>query len=92
VWRARWHVNGKVIMYADNITNSIRRSLTTIGAERLCTTQIACNQQNGIRSIDIVKVVRDLTDEMIAKPVALKKARIGPVFFNSTYDRSENEA
>lgn len=51
--RAARNVNGKVIMYADKITNSIQETLDATNGRR--TKQIAYNEQHGIVPEQIVK-------------------------------------
>jgi excinuclease ABC subunit B len=71
IGRAARHVNGKVIMYADKITDSMQRALDE--TERRRAKQIAFNQEHNIQPVSIVKAVRDLTDEVAAKSVAEQK-------------------
>lgn len=62
IGRAARHVEGKVIMYADKITDSMRRAINTTNERRA--TQMAYNQEHGIEPKSIVKAVRDLTDNL----------------------------
>ncbi len=62
VGRAARHVNGSVIMYADRITNSMRRAIDE--TERRQLIQRAYNERHGISPATIVKEVRDLTDRL----------------------------
>jgi excinuclease ABC subunit B len=71
IGRAARHVDGKVIMYADKITDSMQRALDE--TERRRAKQIAYNQEHSIQPASIIKAVRDLTDEMAAKSVAEQK-------------------
>jgi len=59
IGRAARHIDGKVIMYADKITNSMARALGTTTARR--EKQYAYNQAHGIEPRSIIKEVRDLT-------------------------------
>ena len=59
VGRAARHSDGHVIMYADNITNSMRRALDE--TERRRYIQDAHNREHGIVPASIVKEVRDIT-------------------------------
>jgi excinuclease ABC subunit B len=62
IGRAARHVNGKVIMYADTITESMRAAIEE--TERRRAKQIAYNQAHGIQPQSIYKAVRDLTDRV----------------------------
>ncbi len=57
--RAARHVNGTVIMYADRITNSMRRALDETDRRREIQTKH--NEEHNIEPATIVKEVRDLT-------------------------------
>jgi excinuclease ABC subunit B len=78
IGRAARHVDGKVIMYADKMTNSMARSIETTNARR--ETQYAYNQAHGIEPRSIVKEVRALTDDIAARQAAeLAEERAGYV-------------
>jgi len=62
IGRAARHVNGTVIMYADNLTDSMRRAIDETNRRRA--KQVAYNQRHGIEPRSIVKAVRDLTDRV----------------------------
>jgi excinuclease ABC subunit B len=64
IGRAARHVNGKVIMYADRITDSMKRAIDETDRRRA--KQIAHNEKNGIQPVSIMKAVRDLTDSLSA--------------------------
>lgn len=69
IGRAARHVNGKVILYADTITQSMKAAIEE--TERRRAKQIAYNREHGIEPQAIQKAVRDLTDRvrlMEAKP------------------------
>jgi excinuclease ABC subunit B len=68
IGRAARHVNGKVIMYADTITESMSRALTE--TERRRDKQVAFNKAHGIEPVTIVKAIRDLTDQVAAHAAA----------------------
>ena len=72
IGRAARHIDGKVIMYADHITDSMRRALDE--TERRRKKQSAYNQAHGIEPVSIVKAVRDLTDQLAARAVAEPQA------------------
>ncbi len=60
--RAARHVNGTAVLYADEITESMRRAIEETDRRR--EVQIAYNRQHGIEPTSIVKAVRDLTDRV----------------------------
>jgi excinuclease ABC subunit B len=55
-------VNGQVIMYADTITDSMRRAIDETNRRRKIQTEY--NEKHGIQPQGIVKEVRDLTDRV----------------------------
>ncbi len=72
IGRAARHIEGKVIMYADNFTDSMRRAIDETNRRRA--KQIAYNEAHGIQPVGIFKEVRDLTDQLSVKAVAEQKA------------------
>ncbi|MDH6148402.1 MULTISPECIES: excinuclease ABC subunit UvrB [Paraburkholderia] len=60
IGRAARNVNGKAILYGDNITDSMRRAIDE--TERRRTKQIAFNAANGITPRGVVKRIRDIID------------------------------
>ena len=66
--RAARHVNGTVIMYADRITDSMKRAIEE--TERRRKVQTAYNEKHGIEPASIVKAVRDLTNRVRAETTA----------------------
>ena len=68
IGRAARHIDGTVVMYADKITESMRKALDETARRRA--KQVAHNQAHGIEPMSIVKAVRDLTDQLAAKAVA----------------------
>ncbi len=87
IGRAARHVNGKVIMYAENITDSMRRALDE--TERRRQKQIDFNLAHGIEPVSIIKAIRDLTDQVAAEyTMAERKAEYQPF---SPMDMPKNE-
>jgi excinuclease ABC subunit B len=60
--RAARHIHGTVIMYADRITDSMRRAIDETRRRR--DIQSRHNKKHGIVPASIVKAVRDLTDSI----------------------------
>ncbi len=60
IGRAARNLNGKAILYADRITDSMRRAMDE--TERRRAKQLAHNQAQGITPRSVVKQVRDLID------------------------------
>ncbi len=60
--RAARHVHGTVIMYADRVTDSMRRAIEETNRRREIQTRY--NKEHGIVPASIVKAVRDLTDSI----------------------------
>jgi len=60
IGRAARNINGKVIMYADKITNSMERAITETNRRRKI--QRKYNETHGITPQTIIKSIRDMTD------------------------------
>jgi excinuclease ABC subunit B len=58
-------VEGKVIMYADHVTDSMRTAIDETNRRRQI--QQAYNEQHNIEPASIIKQVRDLTDRVRAE-------------------------
>jgi excinuclease ABC subunit B len=72
IGRAARHVEGKVIMYADHVTDSMSRAIDETNRRRA--KQVAFNEEHGIQPVSIFKAVRDLTDQISVKMVSEPKA------------------
>jgi len=75
IGRAARHVHGTAIMYADTITESMRRAIEE--TERRRRIQMEYNRRHGIEPRSIVKEVRDLTDRVRAVAEAQAEYRVG---------------
>jgi len=60
IGRAARHINGKAILYADKVTDSMQRAIGE--TERRRNKQIAYNKQRGITPVGVVKGVRDMIE------------------------------
>ncbi len=72
IGRAARHVRGKVIMYADQITDAMKKAIDETNRRRA--KQAAYNRAHGIEPVSIVKAVRDLTDQLSVKAIAEPQA------------------
>ncbi len=68
IGRAARNVNGRVIMYADRMTDSMKRAIDETTRRRA--KQMKYNEENGITPISIHKEIHDLTEGMTAKAVS----------------------
>ncbi len=62
IGRAARHVNGRVIMYADRMTDSMNAAITETNRRRA--KQVDYNREHGITPVGIHKAIRDLTDSL----------------------------
>ena len=62
IGRAARHVEGKAILYADVMTDSMRRAIDETNRRR--SIQEAYNREHGVEPQSIVKAIRDLTDRV----------------------------
>jgi excinuclease ABC subunit B len=65
IGRAARHIEGKVIMYAEKMTDSMKAAIRTTNERRAV--QQAYNEEHGIEPRSIMKAVRDLTDDLTAE-------------------------
>ena len=74
IGRAARNVNGKAILYADKVTDSMRRASGE--TERRRARQIAFNAEHGITPRSIVKQVRDLIDGVYSEKAGKDAERL----------------
>ena len=67
--RAARHILGQVIMYADNVTDSMRRAIDETNRRR--SRQVEYNQAHGITPVSISKGIRDLLVDEVAEESAV---------------------
>ena len=63
--RAARHLNGRVIMYADIVTESMQLAIDETYRRRML--QVQYNAENGVTPESVVKALRDLTDRVAQK-------------------------
>jgi excinuclease ABC subunit B len=76
IGRAARHVNGQVIMYADKVTDSMRRAIDETNRRRAV--QEKHNRDHGIEPQSIVKQIRDLTDRVKIAAEQRVEYRVAP--------------
>lgn len=69
--RAARHVNGRVILYADTITDSMRRMIDVTADRRA--RQMAYNEEHGITPKGVVSAVKDVPSENASRLAAKNK-------------------
>ncbi len=73
IGRAARNVNGRVIMYADRVTDSMKRALDETNRRRA--KQVKYNEDNHIMPISIHKEIHQLTEMMSAKAIGEAKGQ-----------------
>jgi excinuclease ABC subunit B len=73
IGRAARNLNGRAILYADKITDSMQRAMGE--TERRRNKQIAFNAANGITPRSVVKRVRDLIDGVYSEKASKEQER-----------------
>ena len=86
IGRAARHVSGRVIMYADRMTDSMKFAIEETNRRRA--KQVKYNEENGIVPVSIHKAIHDLTEEMSSKAVAEMR---GEYKAKSVMDMPRNE-
>ncbi len=66
IGRAARNVHGKVIMYADHVTDAMRTAIEETNRRRA--KQIAYNEKMGIVPVSIQKAIHDITQQMGVQP------------------------
>jgi excinuclease ABC subunit B len=86
IGRAARHVRGRVIMYADRITDSMKFAIDETNRRRA--KQVKYNEENGIVPVSIHKAIHDLTEEFSEKAVSEMR---GEYKTKSVMDMPRNE-
>ncbi len=76
IGRAARNLNGKAILYADQITDSMRRAIDE--TERRRAKQLAFNAEHGITARGVSKAVRELIDGVMAPATTSVEPEIAP--------------
>ena len=74
IGRAARNLNGKAILYADRITDSMKRAMDE--TERRRAKQIAFNEANGITPKGVVKRIKDLIDGVYCEKAGREADRL----------------
>lgn len=98
IGRAARNITGRVILYADNVTGSIKRALDE--TERRRNIQIKYNKDNNITPQTIIKSIRDITDQLktehdkaVDEMIKIDKALLNdPVKFRQIKEEQMQEA
>ncbi len=91
IGRAARHVNGRVIMYADRLTDSINAAVAETNRRRAKQTKY--NEEHGITPVSIHKAIRDITDQLSSeakeKALAVGEAKAAYRTKNDKTSRAE---
>ncbi len=68
IGRAARHIRGRVLMYADRMTDSMRNAVEETNRRRA--KQDRYNQEHGIEPVGIIKAIHDITERLSAPAVA----------------------
>ncbi len=74
IGRAARHINGRAILYADKITNSMRRAIDE--TERRRAKQIVYNEAHGITPKGVSKRIKDIIDGVFDLETAQKELKV----------------
>jgi excinuclease ABC subunit B len=77
IGRAARHLDGRAILYADRITDSMRKAIDE--TERRRAKQVAFNEANGITPRSVVKQIKEMIDGVVSDKTAredLKRAEV----------------
>ena len=74
IGRAARNLNGRAILYADRITDSMKRAMDE--TERRRTKQVAFNEANGITPKGVVKRIKDLIDGVYSEKAGKEADRL----------------
>ena len=88
IGRAARNLNGQAILYADNMTDSMKKAISE--TERRRARQMAWNEEHGITPRSIVKQVRDLIDGVYSEK-ASKEAEKRDLARAQVEDMSEKD-
>jgi excinuclease ABC subunit B len=90
VGRAARHLNGRVFMYADRITDSMKTAISETNRRR--EKQVKYNEDHNIKPVSIHKAIRDITDQLSSdakdKVMALGE---GVAEYKTKYDKNSQQ-